>query len=116
MARAPILHTASGKTLNVTWINRSTQKAERVIHMYEYSKKGDSIFKAYNKPSSRKIEAFNEILKEMQSVNGYGMKITGAGSDVFSCAYRVKDGAGYTFLVYHTPVNRFCIDLGDDYD
>ena len=105
------LRTANGKSLNVTWLNAPTQKAQRVIHMYEYTTKGDSIFKAYGKPSDKKVYAFNEILKEMQTVGGYGMRITGAGSDVFSCAYRVKDGAGFEFLVYHTPDNRFAILL-----
>lgn len=104
------LRTKNGKTLNVTWINPTTKKAERVIHMYEYTKKGDSIFKAYNRPSNKKIYAFNEILKEMSDVGGFAIRITGAGSDVFSCAYQVKDGSDITYLVYHTPTNRFAVE------
>lgn len=104
------LRTKNGSELNVTWLNPPTQKAQRVIHMYEYTKKGDSIFKAYGRPSDRKIAAFNEIQKEMQDVGGFGMRITGAGSDVFSCAYQVKDGSDITYLVYHTPDNRFAIE------
>ena len=110
ISRAPILHTASGKTLDVTWLNPNTQKAQRVIDMYEYTRKGDSIFKAYGRPSSHKISAFNEILKEMSDVKGFNMRITGAGSDIFSCAYQVKDGSDITYLIYHTPCNRFCIE------
>ena len=108
--RAPILHTASGEILNVTWINPSTQKGQRVIHMYENTKKGDSIFKAYARPSTRKIDAFHLIQKEMQLVKGSNIRITGAGCDVFSCAYQVKDGSGITYLVYHTPSNRFAVE------
>lgn len=108
--RTPILHTASGKDLDITWVNPTTQKGERVIHMYENSRKGDSVFKAYGRPSQHKISAFNEIVKEMSDVNGFGMRITGAGSDIFSCAYQVKDGSGITYLIYHTPCNRFCIE------
>jgi len=104
------LRTRNGSKLNVTWLNTTTQKAQRVIHMYEYTKKGDSIFKAYNHPSDRKIDAFNQILREMVNVGGFNMRITGAGSDVFSCAYQVKDGSGITYLVYHTPDNRFAIE------
>ena len=114
MARAPIFHTASGITLDCTWLNATTQKAPRVIRMYELTKKGDSIYKAYGRPSQAKVDAFNKILKEMQEVHGWGMRITGAGSDVFSCAYKVKDGSDYTYLVYHTPVNRFVIPLEDN--
>lgn len=104
------LITTNGSKLNVTWINRNTQKGERVIHMYDYTRKGDTIYKAYGRPSQRKVDAFNEIVKEMSSVGGYSMRITGAGSDVFSCAYKVKDGSGITYLVYHTPDNRFAIE------
>ena len=104
------LYTKNGSKLNVTWINRTTQKAERIIHMYEYTKKGDSIYTAYIKPSQRKINAFNVILQEMQSVGGFNMRITGAGTDVFSCAYQVKDGSDITYLVYHTPSNRFAVE------
>ena len=113
--REPVLRTANGSVLNVTWLNPSTKQAQRVIHMYEYTKKGDSIFKAYGRPSGRKISAFNEIAKEMSDVNGYGMRITGAGSDVFSCAYKVKDGSGFEYLVYHTPSNRFAIKVYNPY-
>lgn len=108
--RTPILHTASGETLNVTWVNNGTQQKERIIRMYEYTKKGDSIFKAYVRPSTRKIDAFHMIQKEMQLAGGFNMRITGAGCDVFSCAYQVKDGSGITYLVYHTPSNRFAIE------
>lgn len=108
--RAPILHTASGETLNVTWVNNGTQQKERIVNMYENTKKGDSIFKAYVRPSNRKIDAFNAIRKEMQRVGGFGMRITGAGCDVFCCAYQVKDGSDITYLVYHTPSNRFAVE------
>lgn len=108
--RAPILHTASGETLNVTWINNGTQKGQRVIHMYENTKKGTTIFEAYKNPSTHKVVAFNGILKEMVDVKGFNMRITGAGCDIFSCAYQVKDGSGITYLVYHTPDNRFAVE------
>lgn len=104
------LRTQNGSELNVTWINPTTKQAKRVIHMYEYTRKGDSIFKAYGRPSDRKIDAFNHILKEMSDVGGFAMRITGAGCDVFSCAYQVKDGSGITYLVYHTPSNRFAVE------
>lgn len=108
--REPKLYTASGTTLNITWVNPNTKKAQRIIHMYEYTKKGDSIYTAYGRPSERKISAFYIILREMEKVGGWGMRITGAGSDVFSCAYQVKDGSDITYLIYHTPDNRFCIE------
>ena len=108
--REPILHTANGSTLNVTWVNTNTVKGEHIISSYENAEK-DDIHKAYGKPSSKKVSAFNVIKKEMENVGGTNMRITGAGCDYFSCAYTVKDGSGYQFIVYHTQCNRFCVQL-----
>lgn len=109
MKREPILHTASGNTLNVTWVNSSTQQAKGIINRYEKAKY-DDIHKAYGKPSSKKISSFAIIKQEMAKVHGTGMRITGAGCDVYSCAYQVKDGSGITYIIYHTPSNRFCVE------
>ena len=109
MRQAPILNTASGNTLNVTWVNSSTQKAKDIIRRYEKAKY-DDILKAYVRPSSTKISTFNNIKQEMVKVNGFDMKITGAGCDVYSCAYQVKDGSGITYIIYHTPSHRFCVE------
>lgn len=109
MKREPILHTANGKTLNVTWINSTTKQAEQKISAYENAKVED-VRQAYKRPSGNKIYVFDRIKQEMSDVGGFGMRITGAGCDVFSCAYQVKDGAGFTFIIYHTPCNRFAIE------
>lgn len=100
-----------GIDLNVTFVKASTRKGQNLINAFVNSKRGDSIFKAYAKPSQKKIEAFYEIKKEMQDTNGYGLRITGAGSDFFSCAYKLVDPEGKTYLIYHTHVNRFAILL-----
>lgn len=100
-----------GIDLDVTFVKASTQKGRNLIRAFRNTTKGDSIFKAYAKPSQKKIEAFFEIKKEMQDVDGYGLRITGAGSDFFSCAYKLVDPEGKTYLIYHTHVNRFAILL-----
>ena len=100
-----------GIDLNVTYVNPNTKKAQHMINAFINSRRGDSIFKAYAKPSQKKIEAFYEIEREMRDVDGYGMRITGAGSDIFSCAYKLVDPEGHTYLIYHTPCNRFAIKL-----
>ena len=108
-----ILLTA-GADLNVTYVKPSTQKAKDMVHRYLYTQRGDSIYKAYGKPSSRKVDAFFQIVREQKEVDGWGMKITGAGSDVFSCAYLVmahleEEKEDKKYLIYHTPTNRFAI-------
>ena len=106
------LHTPANITLVCTKVNRSTDEASCKIRRYDNAKY-DSIYKAYKKPSCRKVDAFHEILKEMSNVKGYDMRITGAGCDVFSCAYRVKDGSGVEYIIYHTPTNRYCVVYRD---
>lgn len=103
------LKTANGCELNVTWVNPSTQQGSRMIRKYERTTKGDSIFTAYKYPSTTKVVAFKDISEEMTRVNGFGMRMTGAGSHLFSCAYRVKDKNGNIYIIYHTPDNRFAI-------
>lgn len=97
--------------LNVTLLNPNTKQAKSCLHKYNFTQKGSSIFTAYGKPSNRKVQAFNEIKKEMETVGGWGMRITGAGSDIFSCAYKVNCDDGKDYLIYHTPCNRFAICL-----
>ena len=67
---------------------------QRIISYKLSTKK--TIWEAYKKPSSRKVSAYNNIKKEMESLGGYGLRITGAGSDTFSCAYRLDNK-----LIYH---------------
>lgn len=109
MGKTLNLHTLTNITLVCTKLNTSTEEARTKIRRYDNAKY-DDIYKAYKKPSCRKVSAFNEIKKEMVNVKGYDMRITGAGSDVFSCAYKVKDGSDVVWLIYHTPSNRFAIE------
>lgn len=103
------LYTTNGNTLDVRFINSTTKQAQQIIRMYKNTTRGEDIYDAYNSPSGTKVSAFKEIKKEMEQVKGYSMRITGAGSDFFSCAYRVKDGSGFEYLIYHTHLNRFAV-------
>ena len=109
MAKILNLQLPVGITLVCTKVNRGTQQAQRMIRAYEKAKY-DDILKAYVKPSSTKISTFEIIKQEMHEVKGFNMRITGAGCDVYSCAYQVKDGSGITYIIYHTPSNRFCVE------
>lgn len=100
--------TKNGKELDVTFVKATTQKGEHMLSKYEHAKY-DSIHKAYGRPSNAKVTAFNQIVKEMRDVEGSGMRITGAGSDIFSCGYKVESESGETYLIYHTPMNRFAV-------
>ena len=107
-----------GIDLNVTLVKLSTKQAQGMVNRWFNSKYGDNIYKAYKKPSSTKVSTFNEIKKEVREVDGFSLRITGAGCDIYSCAYKVKahteDQPDFkTYLIYHTPSNRFAICLED---
>ena len=100
-----------GIPLDVTVVKPTTQQGQRLLRAYELTGKGDSIYKAYGKPSNKKIHAFFEIKKEMEDVGGWAMRITDAGSDYFSCAYRVRTDSDIEFLIYHTHLNRYAVQM-----
>ena len=105
-----ILHLSKGD-LEVTFIKNTTQKGQHIIRAYECAKY-DDICKAYKKPSINKVAAFNDIKKEMNRVGGTNIRITGAGSDFFSCTYKVRDEVhGFDYIIYHTRFNRFCVQV-----
>ena len=85
-------------------MSKDTKRAQSFIKRYNLSRLGNSIYTAYKKPSNAKVEAFNVIKKEMEDIGGTDMRITGAGSNFFSCAYKLKNS-----LVVHVPTDVFVI-------
>lgn len=82
-----------------------TQKQADMFRKYCNSS-ATSLHDVYKTWSANKEEAFNACLSDMKRNGGQDMRITRAGPQFFSCAYRVirDDGA---YLVYHTYANRF---------
>lgn len=96
--------------LDVTPVKITTKKWQHMVNAWLKSTK-DDIYKAYNKPSATKVRTFYAIVKEMNDANGYEMRITGAGSSQYSCAYKVRDIEGNLYLIYHTSCNRYAVCL-----
>lgn len=94
----------------LTLIKNTTQRGQQIIRAYENAKH-DDIHKAYGKPSSHKVDAFNKIKKEMELVKGTNIRITGAGSDYFSCAYKAKSDDGKTYIIYHTHIRVYAVEI-----
>lgn len=61
-----------------------------------------TIWEAYKSPSYIKEKAYWAIRNEMNDLGGHGLKITGANSSFFSCAYILGDK-----LIYHTYAHRY---------
>ena len=98
------------KGYRFTPLNNTTKKAQRVLARYTWSRKSD-IYEAYKNPSSTKVSTFYQLKRKMEDLNGYGMKITGAGSDQYSCAFLITDNkTNKTYLIYETSCNSYIID------
>lgn len=90
-----------------TILNEKTKDAQKKIERYNESNKYD-IYDAYTQPSSTKVSSFYKLLNKMKELDGYDMKITGAGSDNYSCAYKIKENEA-VYLIYETRLNSFKI-------
>jgi hypothetical protein len=86
-----------------------TKKQQAIINNYNKSMAYclDDVYATY---SVFKARAEKQILNEMESVGGWGYKITGANSNTFSCAYLMTDADGVVKIVYHTAQNKRVFD------
>ena len=82
----------------------TSEKAQRFIRNYcnsSYERLGQ----VYSSWSDEKKDSFDEIMREMWELGGEDLRITGAGTYTYSCAYQLGKN-----LVYHTHVNRYVIE------
>ena len=88
-------------------IKNTTKKARAIIDTFNsnYWNRG-TIWEAYQKPSSTKVRAYEEILRRALDTEGYNhdLRITGASCHFFSTMYSYTDSEG-THIVYDTPSN-----------
>lgn len=93
------------KLENYTYLNYTTQQAQRFIYRYDKSNK-HTIYEAYNSPSTEKVQTFYELVEKMKELGGRDMRITGAGSNYYSCAYLLDEDSD-TYLIYETHANTY---------
>ena len=85
----------------MTEIKSTTQRGQQMCRAYKWSNKYN-IHSAYDRPSLRKINAWEYCKKLCEENNGYGLKITGHNTCTFSAGFLFnKDGS--TYLCYITP-------------
>ena len=68
---------------------------------YRNRSKARTIYGAYIKPSSKKVEAFKYCMNDMVDYNGHEMRIVHAGSHFFSCGFMFEKN-GKRYFRYHT--------------
>lgn len=87
-------------------VNPGTKEAAHIIALFKdlkWSNKG-SIYEAYGKPSSVKINAWESIARRARGTEGYNkdLRCTSATCYFFSTIYSYTRPDG-TFIVYDTP-------------
>ena len=86
-----------------------TKAQRQIINNYNRAT-AYSLDDVYANYSLFKARAEKQILAEMESVGGWGYKITGANSNTFSCAYLMTNADGVVKIVYHTAQNKRVFD------
>lgn len=94
---------------NYTVLNAKTKKAND--YMRRYSSNYGGLYNNYKSCSSRKQAAWEEICRRL-----FDVRITGAGSDFFSCAGILLDKeTGKKHFVIETPSYSYIVENGYDY-
>lgn len=74
-----------------TKVNLGTQRASEMIREFDRRHpKGTTLYDVYQSCSSAKVESWEKIKRECESLNGWDLHITGAGSHNYSCIYAYK--------------------------
>lgn len=99
-------------------INAGTQKAEEMIHSFNYRhRKGESLYDVYGNVSKAKMESWEKIRQTCNELNGWNLHITGAGSYQYSCMYAFKNDDGNIVLRKETSANTYDLILTpEEYD
>lgn len=67
----------------------------------KWNNKGNTIYQAYGRPSSRKVSIWNRIESICAAFNGYNLHITSATCFFFSCEFEFKHaGKKYCMRFY----------------
>lgn len=80
-------------------ITTNSRLGAGILTSYNLSTK-DNIWAAYGKPSSKKIQAWEDCKKLCKEYDGKNLRITGANNFSFSAAFHyVKDGQDYLMFI-----------------
>lgn len=82
-----------------------TKQDKSIVERYRNST-ATRLSEVYSSYSKEKESSYNAIIDEMVSLGGHTLRILGANSSAYSCAYQLDDT-----LVYHTAWNRRVIKL-----
>ena len=96
----------------MTKLNANTKKAQAIIAELTWNTDLHSIYDAYDRPSSRKVETFTEIRERATATPGYNhdLHVTGHNSCFYSTIYSYTVD-GTTFIVKDTASDTYLVEI-----
>ena len=94
--------------MNTTKIKATTKAGQRIIWEFNNIYSG-GIYDAYDRPSRRKVHAYEEIRDRAKQTSGYNfdLRVVGKSSHFFSTIYSVKNDDGTTSIIKDTANNIY---------
>ena len=98
--------------MNMTKVNKGTQKANDIIRDLDYRTNWTSIWSAYDRPSVTKVRTYEDIQRRAWETEGYNhdLHICGANSSFYSTVYSYTQD-GKTYVVKDTHCNTYIVEL-----
>lgn len=94
----------------MTTIKENTKAGQAIINDYLRTMRNGkkTIYQAYGRPSSTKVESYNAIEKRAVETDGYqhDLSVCGAGSHFFSTIYSVIEN-GTKYIIKDTKCNVY---------
>lgn len=103
-------------TIQEKYVQNTTKKDQKIAWnkaycaFYGHKKPYNDIYKAYKKPSVKKITAWNYCRRLCEELKGFDICIPAAGNHTFSVAFKFNDDKtgqlGYAYIT--RDYKRFC--------
>lgn len=79
---------------------------EIVERYFRAQQRREDLYDAYRAPSRFKADAWRDIERNKEELNGHGLYVVGHNTTTFSCAFWYKDNEGFR-LRYFTRNNTY---------
>lgn len=83
---------------------------EAAERCYRFGRDIDDIYKAYGRPSLKKVQAWERCRRICEELDGYDMRIAGKGAYSFSVVFKFFDKENYKqgYAYITKDYDRFC--------
>ena len=96
-------------------VKNTTKAGQAIINDYERVQRygRETIYTAYGRPSTTKVNAYNAISDRANATAGYqhDLSVVGAGSHFFSTIYSIVDEIGRVWLIKDTASNTYKVQM-----